>query len=553
MESTMENMRRRHGIPAIVLTCIAAMSLFGCSVKEYCYLDSDCDPPMVCGPEGFCVYRCITDDDCGEGFVCRDHECKPSPVQPDTGPDGDQDVVVFECPQDMVMVAGAFCIDRYEASRPDATDLWKGTDDSMALSRKGVIPWQVIDNSTAQAACEAAGKSLCSPARWELACKGSDETVYGYGDEYQPETCNGLDTFGLPGLHLETTGAFPDCTNEWGVFDMNGNLWEHVLGGSDKTIRGGAYNCKDSMTLHRCDYIPKNWTPSERGFRCCMDPQPVGPPPDEVEPVPDTSPDVFEVEVPGCIGEDVEPTDTVPVDPGQPDPGKTDTGIDDTPADEAGSQEACPADMVLIDIGPPAVPYCMDRFEASHENATDTLKGDSPVAASQQGVLPWYPVTLQAARDACDAAGKRLCTPDEWFDACVGTSQTVYVYGDEYLPEVCNGIDSFCFCDSEACLGAPECPYPHCYKQTTPNGEWGPCGANVHVTPTGDFTECVNQWGVHDINGNAWEIVDTDDGEEHFRGGAYNCGNSEALHRCDHDGTWGPSVRGFRCCRDAVP
>jgi len=45
-----------------------------------------------------------------------------------------------------------------------------------------------------------------------------------------------------------------------------------------------------------------------------------------------------------------------------------------------------------------------------------------------------------------------------------------------------------------------------------------------------------------------WELTDSTDGLEHFRGGAYNCGNSMALHRCDHDGTWGPSARGFRCC-----
>jgi formylglycine-generating enzyme required for sulfatase activity len=55
---------------------------------------------------------------------------------------------------------------------------------------------------------------------------------------------------------------------------------------------------------------------------------------------------------------------------------------------------------------------------------------------------------------------------------------------------------------------------------------------------------------VYDINGNVWELADTNDGLEHFRGGAYNCSDSEALHRCDHDGTWGPSARGFRCCKD---
>ncbi|MCU0694734.1 MAG: hypothetical protein MUF54_25430 [Polyangiaceae bacterium] len=53
------------------------------------------------------------------------------------------------------------------------------------------------------------------------------------------------------------------------------------------------------------------------------------------------------------------------------------------------------------------------------------------------------------------------------------------------------------------------------------------------------------------MSGNVWELADTQDGVEHFRGGAYNCADSEALHRCDHDGTWGPSAKGFRCCKDS--
>jgi formylglycine-generating enzyme required for sulfatase activity len=94
-----------------------------------------------------------------------------------------------------------------------------------------------------------------------------------------------------------------------------------------------------------------------------------------------------------------------------------------------------------------------------------------------------------------------------------------------------------------------QCPYPHCYNQVSNEGG-GPCGAAFRVMPTGSFPDCVNAYGVYDINGNVWEIVDTDDGLEHFRGGAYNCGDSEMLHKCDYDATWGPSAKGFRCCKD---
>ena len=85
---------------------------------------------------------------------------------------------------------------------------------------------------------------------------------------------NGIDAFGPwteYKFKLMPTGSFPDCNNDYGAFDMSGNLWEHTAGGSDMTIRGGAYNCSDSKTLHRCDYVPGNWVPSARGFRCCVD------------------------------------------------------------------------------------------------------------------------------------------------------------------------------------------------------------------------------------------------------------------------------------------
>ena len=98
------------------------------------------------------------------------------------------------------------------------------------------------------------------------ACQGPAKTAYGYGDTYEPATCNGIDLFGLSGFHVLPTDSLPECRNGWGAFDMNGNLWEHTLEGSERTVRGGAYNCKDSQTLHRCDYVPTD-PPSRSGWR----------------------------------------------------------------------------------------------------------------------------------------------------------------------------------------------------------------------------------------------------------------------------------------------
>ncbi|NOZ86434.1 MAG: formylglycine-generating enzyme family protein [Deltaproteobacteria bacterium] len=198
---------------------------------------------------------------------------------------------------------------------------------------------------------------------------------------------------------------------------------------------------------------------------------------------------------------------------------------------------ACPDDMVSI-----RDQYCMDKYEASRPDATAAIKGmDSSRATSRKGVIPWFPVTLEEARAACKGAGKRLCSIDEWIVACKGKENTVYAYGNDFNPVVCNSIDTYCYCDGTACADKDPCPFPHCFNE---------CGADFHVMPTGSFPGCVDSWGVYDINGNVWELADSNDGLEHFRGGAYNCSDSEKLHRCDHDGTWGPSARGFRCCSD---
>ncbi len=273
---------------AAVALFLSSAWMVGC-VEARCMDDTDCPEGEICGPDGVCILECIEDEDCASGFVCVNNRCEASEGPP------------IECPEDMVAVANAFCIDRYQASRPDATESREGTDDSEAFSVDGVIPWEVESNEAAEAACEAAGKRLCSPQEWRIACRGPDDTTYSYGDEYDPTACNGIDAFcncdhpdcadldvcpyarcfnqasptedGGPcgaAFRVVPTGSFESCTNGWGVFDINGNLWEHVSGGDDTTVRGGAFNCADSPSLHRCDYVPGNWAPTARGFRCCL-------------------------------------------------------------------------------------------------------------------------------------------------------------------------------------------------------------------------------------------------------------------------------------------
>lgn len=242
------------------------MLAHGCVRQYRCFENKECKP-KIC-EQGECVYKCSDDRPCNPGFRCVEHECAPLQVERPRNRETE-----ITCPEEMVLMADLFCIDRYEASRPDATEITAGSDDSKALSVEGVMPWQAPTNAIAEAACAASGKRLCSPTEWEYACRGPDETDYAYGDGYDPVACNGIDTFEPGGYHLLPTGSFDRCTNAWGVFDMNGNLWERVAGGDDTTVRGGAFNCKDSKEYHRCDYVPNTWSPSALGFRCCLDPE----------------------------------------------------------------------------------------------------------------------------------------------------------------------------------------------------------------------------------------------------------------------------------------
>ena len=184
--------------------------------------------------------------------------------------------------------------------------------------------------------------------------------------------------------------------------------------------------------------------------------------------------------------------------------------------------------------------FCIDVHEASRPDATASSPGaDGSQATSRPGVLPWSSgdatqMNRVVAATACQAAGKRLCTTQEWRVVCRGPDDLGYCYGDAYDPLTCNGIDTYCECD----------PYPHCYED---------CGAQFHVTPTGSFPGCTNAFGIYDINGNVWEVVDAGDALDHYRGGAYNYKNSITLHGCDYDATWNPSAKGFRCCADGEP
>ncbi len=176
-----------------------------------------------------------------------------------------------------------FYIDTYEASRPDSTSSSIGVSSARSCSKPNVLPWTGATFATAQAACAAAGKVLCSAARWQAACEGSANTTYPYGNTFGPTTCNTETYDGTPGGAdddlLIATGMLPSCSTALGVRDMSGNLKEwtdeitgQTAGGVNIAVqRGGSYQSPSSAAT--CDFrltrAAVNAIEPETGFRCC--------------------------------------------------------------------------------------------------------------------------------------------------------------------------------------------------------------------------------------------------------------------------------------------
>jgi formylglycine-generating enzyme len=215
------------------------------------------------------------------------------------------------CPDDMVSIWGKFCIDRYEAFinevRPDGR--WQRHSPFhqlnkkkryVALNKRGRMPQAYISQKQAGAACEVAGKRLCTSKEWVQACKGKRPTTWPYGEKHQPKRCNdsGVSPFRLffsdkngrpPRTRMYTwkrlndsrlnrpkgtcapSGQFHHCRNTFRAYDMVGNLHEWV---ADKrgTLRGGYY-LDAKINGEGCDYKTVAHGPKyhdySTGFRCC--------------------------------------------------------------------------------------------------------------------------------------------------------------------------------------------------------------------------------------------------------------------------------------------
>jgi hypothetical protein len=215
------------------------------------------------------------------------------------------------CPSEMANIDDRFCIDRWEGSLvemlPDGREVpWPpfGVVDSSrklrAVSVGNVYPQAYISGAQAARVCAASGKRLCAPVEWRKACMGPQESKFGYASTRVTGRCNdsgyspmlrlypqvaqswhlvGMTEMNDPRLNqldgtLSPTGAHDGCTNDYGVFDMVGNLHEWT-NDPNGTFQGGYYldthqngdGCSYRTVAHEFTYHDYS-----TGFRCCASP-----------------------------------------------------------------------------------------------------------------------------------------------------------------------------------------------------------------------------------------------------------------------------------------
>ncbi|MGB3511293.1 MAG: formylglycine-generating enzyme family protein [Microcoleaceae cyanobacterium] len=116
------------------------------------------------------------------------------------------------------------------------------------ISGKENHPVVHIAFEDAQAYAEWAGKSLPTEAQWEFAAKGGlQEAIYTWGNQYSPEKANTWQGL-FPKQNTEQDGYWGTAPvasyppNNYGLYDMAGNVWEWTLdwykiGHNDKADR----------------------------------------------------------------------------------------------------------------------------------------------------------------------------------------------------------------------------------------------------------------------------------------------------------------------------
>lgn len=171
-----------------------------------------------------------------------------------------------------------------------------------------------------------------------------------------------------------------------------------------------------------------------------------------------------------------------------------------------------------------------------------------PKAESRKGSVPQAYATGEDAQRACTAAGKRLCTLDEWRTACRGEAGFDFPYGEKYAQGKCN-------------IFGPAHPGILLYDTPTINHTDPRFNLVKHkgkplLNRTGAMETCKSTWeddAIYDMVGNVDEWIDDPEGT--FVGGFYarakkdGCMSIVTAHGFDY----ADYSTGVRCCKNAEP
>jgi formylglycine-generating enzyme required for sulfatase activity len=180
--------------------------------------------------------------------------------------------------------------------------------------------------------------------------------------------------------------------------------------------------------------------------------------------------------------------------------------------------------------------YEIDAFEAS--------KGTKGEAVSAYNQRPMNKVSWYDAKAACESAGKRLCTQEEWLSACQNAAVVDDDKDGELGDDLIEGTEfSYSdFYDAGTCYD----------KMPGDNGSERPDPATGKVAYTGNFPRCATPTGIFDMNGNVEEWVGESEDKAVLLGGYFAVGEKASCFR--KQDTFGPGFAnrgtGFRCCKD---
>ena len=167
------------------------------------------------------------------------------------------------------------------------------------------------------------------------------------------------------------------------------------------------------------------------------------------------------------------------------------------------------------------------------------------MAVSRQGVVPQAYVTYHQARRACDRAGKRLCSEEEWTRACRGRADRQFPYGDTFERSKCNVyayVHPGLLLHDNSSVG---------HRDPRLNlimlGGDRPLLRRTGITPT-----CASEWRadrIYDMVGNLDEWIEDEGGV--FKGGFYARSTTRGCESevRNHAPIYSDYSTGFRCCQ----